>query len=287
MRLPSAIVLLLAASASLHCAKAKERVSAPVGGSGETVQAPPSEGDGGMPELPLPPWEPLEKPFAATAPSDATDRCRALGRRASARKIGRLIVAFEGLASYDGAGTARLYAAYERNPTLPGDDDPAGPRAAGYFLHRLMVPLLKAAAGRLEFLVFPHDSVNDSNGGLPQLCLESFLKFAPRTKITIAGHSYGGHAANQLARRLDAAGIALDSVFTLDPRTKFYVGSLGRTGNAEVWHNFYQRNTPFLNGFIVPGADTNLNLSSTGVGHTGLPGRDEVFAAVAARLLTD
>ncbi|NJL25293.1 MAG: hypothetical protein HC902_09010 [Calothrix sp. SM1_5_4] len=133
--------------------------------------------------------------------------------------------------------------------------------------------------------MFPHGSQGEASGSVPEVCVRAWLSAAPKTKLTIMGHSYGGHAANQLASVLEEPKSAIDSVFSLDPRTRMYTGQLGRTKNAALWLNFYQTNTPFLNGYVVPGADLNVNLSPTGIGHTSLPAAVEVFNAVADHLL--
>lgn len=284
MTTQSKLIVIVAAALSVHCANGEQSIDSTSLGNDNNAQTQPAPAEP-APNDPAPEWKRLAKPSANQADDDTQDMCLALGVRAKAHHLRRLIVAFEGLASFDSAATSRLYAAFEKNPTLEGNDNPAGAQSMGFVVHQLLQPFLKKAEGRVEFVVFPHDSVNDSAGGTPESCIHAFLTAAPGTKLTLIGHSYGGHAVNQLARHLEKDDIEIDSVFTVDPRLKFYAGSFGRTDNAVRWDNFYELNTPFLTGYSVPGADTNKNLSSTGVGHTGMPARPEVHAAVFDRLL--
>lgn len=229
-------------------------------------------------------WTSLSKPSSTSSSVETTSLCSQLGKRAKDFSIRRLVVAFEGLSSYDSTGVAAAYSLFEQDPLFRGASQ-ISRGSAGYVLHGLLKPLLEQGNGKIEFLSFPHDSQDEAHGSVPEICILAWLKAAPSTKITIIGHSYGGHAANQLASVLDADGVSLDSVFSLDPRTRYYVGTLQRTTNANLWLNFYQTNTPFLNGYQVPGADANIDLSYTGVSHTELPSASEVHARVFDHLL--
>ena len=259
------LFIYLISFALLACAKGPVDLQAPPASSGspQTQAQTPAPGS-----VTKPKWTAVAKPTGHE--SDSRVSCRQLARRAEQFQIQRLIVVFEGLGSFDSAGTQALYRLFDQDRHLR---EPSGwnSKAAGYVLRGLLYPLLLKSEGRTEFLVFPHHSVTDENGGSVEACLIAWLQSSPQTKIMIIGHSYGGHAANQLARRLEARHIEVDSVVTLDPRTKFYSGSLGRTQNVRNWLNFYQLNTAFLKGYAVPGADLNQNLSSTGASHFNLP----------------
>jgi hypothetical protein len=262
------ILMILLSPALVRCA--------PAGAPGD-FPAPQDNGSASIAE-PLPPpapenapvWRTLAKPAQSSTAADTEALCRLLGRRAKDFSIGRLVIAFEGLASFDTTGVRAAYDLFERDRNFSASTQIAR-GSAGYVLHGVLKPLLAQARGRIEFLSLPHDAQGAGHGSVAETCVVEWLKVAPATKITIIGHSYGGHAANQLASALDDLNVPVDSVFTLDPRLRFYAGSFQRTRNAALWENYYQTNTPLLNGYVVPDADLNMNLSATGVGHTGLP----------------
>jgi hypothetical protein len=93
-----------------------------------------------------------------------------------------------------------------------------------------------------------------------------------RPAIVMLGYSNGGDAVCQVAGALDARGVAVDLVLTVDPVRKPLrgIGLLGftRPANVGVWHNFYQRfdRKTFarllpLVGRWVDGADTDRRLA--------------------------
>lgn len=234
-----------------------------------------------------PPIESPEKPTAGDSGSSARAKCQALSDRARQRGVDTLIIVFEGLASYDSRGTQSAYAYREK--LLSGERAASPERGgAGYMLHGLMVPLIAEKAASFDFLVFPHDSVGARGGSVAQICA-TVWKTDPDSRsrhrrLVVAGHSYGGHAANQLTDSLDAAGVDVDFVLTVDPRLRLYVGRFQRSGNVRRWENYYQLNTPFLNGYRVGGADVNENLSSRGGTHVGLPWMPPVQASLRRAL---
>jgi hypothetical protein len=275
------ILVAVASIGVVRCAPAGVPGSQPAPGTGGNAAT-----DTPAPQHPDAPavWQNLAKPTEASSAAETKTLCARLGRRAKDFSIGRLVIAFEGLASYDTTGARAAYALFESDPLFQGSVQIAR-GSAGYVLHGVLKPLLAQAQGHVEFLSLPHDAQGADHGSVAETCVLEWLKKAPDTKITIMGHSYGGHAANQLAAALDELHVPLDSVFTLDPRLRFYAGAFQRTRNAVLWENFYQTNTPFLNGYVVPGADLNRNLSATGVGHTGLPFSAEVTRRIFDYLL--
>lgn len=219
----------------------------------------------------------IAKPTGSESPEEAALLCEKIFRE---NKSHTLVIAFEGLASFDSAGTR---AAYFYHWQLSQGVNATPPRAGrrGYLLHGLVVPMIKEAD--FEFLVFPHDSIAQGRASPAQSCATIWLQ-QPGRSLVITGHSYGGHAAQNLAANLNLARLTVDAVITVDPRLRLYSGSFGKTQNVRLWENFYQTNTPFLNGYEVPGADSNVDLSHTDVGHTGMTKRAEV-ANVFGRVL--
>ncbi|NJL25294.1 MAG: hypothetical protein HC902_09015 [Calothrix sp. SM1_5_4] len=107
--------------------------------------------------MPQPQPDPQPQPtwYALTKPSDMSDAdetralCTKLGQRAKLFRIERLIVGFEGLASFDESGTAAAYALFEKDPSFSGSANlPNG--GGGYVLHGLLAPLLAKAKGKIE-----------------------------------------------------------------------------------------------------------------------------------------
>jgi hypothetical protein len=218
------------------------------------------------------------KPASSDDATTAQTKCKLLSQVAASHGVAKLIIAFEGLLSFDDAGTTAFYEyIWDLNHGVSASEPTGG--SAGYVLHELITPVIEQHRADTEFLMFPETSQSDSSGSAPEACAIEWAKVAGR-KLFVIGHSYGGHAANQLAEVLDSDKITIAGVVTIDPRTKYGIGTLGRTRNAVVWDNFFQTNTPFLNGATVPGADENVDLSNTGVQHTGMPGMPQVKSAV-------
>lgn len=215
----------------------------------------------------------IAKPTGDESPAEAAKLCEGIFRQ---NKAHTLVIAFEGLASFDSSGTK---AAYVYHWKLSQGQAATAPRAgrSGYLLHGLIVPMIAQAS--FEFLVFPHGSISEGRASPAQSCAEIWLQ-QPGRSLVITGHSYGGHAAQNLADNLDQARITVDAVITVDPRLRVYAGDFGKTRNVRLWENFYQTNTPFLNGYVVPGADSNQDLSRSGVSHTGMTKRPEVAGAL-------
>ena len=216
------------------------------------------------------------KPEGTAAATAAQTACNLLSQISAERGIKKLIIAFEGLLSYDDSGTQEVYQ-YLWNVQNGQPATQPGSGSAGYVLHELLVPYFEAHPSDAEFLVFSWDTQSNNSGSTAEICADAWMSVAGRSLI-IVGHSYGGDAANQLASVLQTDGNVPIQVLTIDPRLA--VGSFQRTSNASVWDNFLQTNTPFLNGSTVPGADENVDLSSSGVGHTGMPGMPQVMAAL-------
>lgn len=224
----------------------------------------------------------LTKPTGDESPTTGAAMCELLSEKAKALGVTQLVIGFEGLASFDASGTR---AAYNYHYKLAHGQTASAPRKGGdgYLLHGLLVPAVTQARGRFEFLVFPHGSIDDGKASVAEGCATAWMR-EPGRSLVISGHSYGGHAAQDLAANLERAGVPVAAVVTVDPRLRIYAGAFWKTNNVRLWENYYQTNTPFLNGYVVPGADLNVDLSRTGVGHTGMPFRAEVSAALQRAL---
>ncbi|MCB0378823.1 MAG: hypothetical protein KDD33_10045 [Bdellovibrionales bacterium] len=236
--------------------------------------------------IPNIPWRKVQHPQASDSDDQISKGCYALGVRDSEQGINKFVVAFEGLASFNQTSANKLYDAFEKNPQMDDKDAPSKSGSGGFMVYYLLWPVFTGAQAMADVMVFPEPSIKtNQKNAKPDICARSWLAGNPQGKLIITGHSYGGHAANQLADVLDQWGVPLHAVVTVDARTKGYVGDLFKTPNAELWLNFYQKNTLFLPGYLVDGADANVNLSSTGTSHGKIPGRPEVQNALLDILL--
>ena len=273
----------------------KQMESIPVDGSQPSLgESPPvadiPDYDDSEPEVEDPPavsWYKVSKPTTSDSNQKVIEKCQSLGERDRQFKINNFLIAFEGLSSFNSQRTEELYQAFEKDPEMKGLKVPDKKGSGGFMVNYLLWPALIASSGSTDFTVWPEPSIKDDQiGAQPDLCARAWLVGNPNGKLIITGHSYGGHAANQLADVLDQQNIPIDSVVTVDARTKRYKGDLFKTSNAGYWVNFYQTNTAFLNGYVVDGADENINLSRTGTSHGKIPGRIEVKSALI-ELLND
>lgn len=207
-------------------------------------------------------------PTGGETPDQAEEICKNLSAKAAARKANTLIISYEGLWMHSGALAQQTYE-FHRNVVrgVPGD----APRGGGAgILQGLVIPAVKKHASRLEILSVSESSTNGSGRSAAEICAVQWKKGGKDRKLVILGHSYGGHAANQLAAYLNEEGVKVDLVITVDPRTKRYIGRLARTKNVVRWENYYQPAPTPLPGYAVADADVNDNLLGQ-AGHGSIP----------------
>lgn len=259
---------------------------APGGGTGGGGN---SGGDNasGTPTFPVPIDVPVPIEFSRYKPSDnempiiAQAMCQTLSNVAKARAPKDLVIAFEAGASHSPSATQAAYN-YHWKMFLNQVVQPPMQVAGAHLLQGLIVPLLKKHGVKMEFLVFADTTQTDQPNSPAEQCATAWYRATETTpalkkrRITITGHGYGGEAAYKLALRLLENSIPVDLVVTLDPRT--HGTDLSKPGNVRAWWNFYQSNTPSVNGRLVTGADGNIDLTQTGIGHTDLPGAPDVIA---------
>lgn len=215
------------------------------------------------------------KPSGQESIQTAQARCEAMSRRASAHGVNVLIVAFEGLVSFDSGGTSAAY----RYQVQKAAGDPRAVRpvpipipgipfvGGGYVLNGLLMPLIDRFGDRFEFLVFRHFEQSESDETVPAVCARVWLSGAPGRRIVIVGHSAGGLAAAQLTRSLERARLWVDLVVTIDS-----VWTGGRAGNARRWENYHNAYPE------VPGADVNRYIPTN---HFAIPGSPEIVESLS------
>lgn len=226
------------------------------------------------------------KPAGSEDLGTAKTLCQKLSDNAKNNGLNTLVIAFEGLASFDASGTQAAYVehwnlTHNRPATTPNQG------SGGFLLHQLVVPLMESHNARFEFLVFPHDSVGTGTS-VAEVCARTWKSDpdprARNRRLMFYGHSYGGVAVNLVAQALQKTGVPIDFVLTIDPRLRYYAGSFQRTSNVKRWLNFYELITPFLSGYTIPDADTNTDLSSEGYFHTRMPSAPAIYDAASAQL---
>lgn len=220
------------------------------------------------------------KPLDGDSADVAAMKCALLAKKDAKM----LVISFEGLASFDSAGARAMYKYHYKLARGQNVQRPAK-GGGGYLLHSLVAKMVEEYKGKIEFLNFAHDSIGGGDGSKPEVCARAWL--AEGKPLFLTGHSYGGHAVQNLVDALDRKNLTVDYVFSADPRLRLYAGSFGNPGNVRHWENFYQTNTPFLNGYSIPSANRNINLSGTGVGHVGVPSHPQVWDSLLRAVRLD
>ena len=199
-----------------------------------------------------------------------------------------VVFAFDGLNAYD----AKDYRGLKSGARSPAED---GTHSEGHVLWGMIAHGILEVPGDKEWYYFGENMVDGDNLTDPYRCAYEWAtaRYAVqqsdgtvvtrRNQIVFLGFSYGGHAASQLSNQFNEAGLDVDLIITADPRVKMWVGSLEKKPSTHFWANFYQTNTPFLNGYQVPGASLETNLSNLGYGHNQMPRTPEVDGYVKER----
>lgn len=225
-------------------------------------------------------------PSGGESLADGASMCAQLFKQDKAHGIKVLVIAVEGLGGFNGSATRASYEYLENLRDRNADHQAPGVYGNGFLLRRLVQPLYLKYGNKLDYIVFPETSVPRSGDSVAAECAAAWVKGANQDeaskgrKLVLLGHSYGGHAVSSVTEELNKRGVKVDAVFTMDARTKQYIGKLQRTPNVVRWENYYQRNNPLLPGYVVPDADINKNMSETGVGHGTIVSSPEVHKAV-------
>ncbi|MGE0709636.1 MAG: peptidoglycan-binding protein [Planctomycetota bacterium] len=178
-----------------------------------------------------------------------------------------LVIAFEGLWSYREGYARQAYAYLDALERGRRASPPANPGM--HFLEKgLVVPTLPAHAARIELLSLPE---TEEGGRGPTVAEEVVVAWrrvrGASLRLVVLGHSFGGYSALRLSRRLEARGIPVDALLTVDARTMpGNYREFVKPSNVRAAWNFFQKG--FMPGYEIQGA-TNQRLR--GVSHGTIP----------------
>jgi hypothetical protein len=224
------------------------------------------------------------------SPTMYQEKCR----REAPSKPSRIVLGFDGLASYNPLGEAMVRAhgpkAAYANPYAPiGNlmNDMIGRGAARapdvhfkYFSQMTMATHFVTDPVRCAYELATKPYPNPDGSGKPVY-----------STITILGYSFGGYAAKQMAAQLKKLGISVDLVMTADPRVKtqnvildgLFSMHYDIPTNVDRCVNYYEKNDfggLGLVGYPVRGC-RNIDVSDTGAWHLGVPKLPEVQNGIA------
>jgi hypothetical protein len=208
------------------------------------------------------------KPTGMDSAATASLKCQKLSDEARARGARVLVIGFEGLASFSATATQQLYRyEWELNHRVTATA-PARPAFGGFVVTGTLLPVAAKLAGAVEMLAYPYTAQSDAAGSVPETCALEWMK-VPNRHLVVIGHSFGGDAADQLMKQLEARSVPVDFVITEDPvpKTPRPVSVLQVTRNARRWENYYQR-AGLPMGASLGGAAVNEQVRA---GHIGVP----------------
>lgn len=210
-------------------------------------------------------------PSSSTAPAAAYSAALPWARAAQAAGRHELIVVFEGLWAYSAANSARIYAWQD---ALRAGQSPPAPASSGlsFVSRQLIVPNIRTTLDRAELLLLPETSENGDSSVAEQACRAWRDVHGAQMKLIVVGHSFGGYSALRLAKKLEARGIAIQGMLTVDARTtplnyRFFI----TPSNVREHLNYFQKGL-WMPGYAIDGAQ-NIRLH---VNHGAIPGAPQV-----------
>lgn len=206
---------------------------------------------------------------APTAVDRSNPRAWARAARASGRTT--LVVAFEGWLSFSSGYAKRLYRYQDRLRAGESPSRPLPPLFSSYVGKYLLAPEL-ARRGGPDVVIYPETSEFPLDSPALAMVLAWHREFGSALKLIVVGHSFGGHAALRLSRKLEARGVQVDHLLTIDPRSRGQYDQFVTPGNVTENQNYYQR-SPVLPGYPIDGA---RNHRLRGAVHTLMPSADAV-----------
>jgi hypothetical protein len=217
---------------------------------------------------------PRERPTDNTSLADARRDGLAWARAARATGRHQLLIVYEGQFSHSYSFARRIYT-YQRR-LRAGHTQARPPRvtAMSFVGKQLIAPNL-ARFPDVELLFMPETSEGHDGSVAAEVATAWHEVHGAQARIDVIGMSFGGYAALRLCRKLEARGVPVRNLFTLDARSwtqnyKHFV----RPSNVGSHHNYLQRG--FMPGGTIRGADINRLLK--GVGHFRLPADRRVVA---------
>lgn len=222
--------------------------------------------------------------FSAQANTINEDYCQRISDRAKRSGIKVMVIGVEGLMQMNGDHTARLYKYSEARKAGQTLKIPTGfyplsplPVAEAGVTRGLMIPLMRNSGTRIEPIVVGEESIKRGSFSTAQACAQIW-KSVPGRKLIIAGHSYGGPAAIDLASNLRSAGVRVDALYSIDSVPRPDTGQLVNPGNIGYFANYR------VNSLTIPGARDFV--LEQGAGHMNIPGHRAILEDVERQIST-
>lgn len=216
----------------------------------------------------------------AQASPYTASHCQAISQRAESNGIKVMVIGVEGLAQMNTAAFESLYNASETIKEGQEADIPGGRYSATGLTGQagvtrgLLLPLMRSHGNKVEPI-----SVGQENTSVAQACAEIWMKVKGR-KLVIVGHSYGGPGALDLAKSLNARGVNVDALFSIDPVERNLLRPMSAPPRVDFLANYYQ--TGLNRGQNLPFATMNRQL--TGTGHMDIPGDPVILRDLQSRI---
>jgi len=215
----------------------------------------------------------------AGLPDRSDPRAWARSARVSGRRT--LVVAFEGLSSFSSAYAQQLYRYQDRLRAGESARPPRAPKFGSYVGKYLLAPSLSRHRGGPDVLVLSEASERARTSAALPVVLAWHQELGSALNLVVVGHSFGGHSALRLARKLEAQEVPVDHLLTVDPRTlPGLYDQFVTPGNVAEHANYFQRSAWFP-GYPIEGA---RNQQLRRVLHSRMPGQASVRGSLEGML---
>lgn len=211
--------------------------------------------------------------------------CQAVSDRALANNVKVMVIGVEGLAQMDAGSINQLNNYSETAKGGGAVNIPKGPYNPGFVIAQagvtrgLLTPLMRKYGTKVEPIVVGQESIGLGSNSVGQICAEIWMK-VPGRKLIIAGHSYGGPAAIDLAKNINARGIKVDALYTIDAVERSATNPMSKPANIGYLANYRQ-------GGVNPGAALSFAQRDKllgGVGHMSIPGHPAILGDLEGKI---
>lgn len=204
--------------------------------------------------------------------------CQAWSKSSQSKGVTQLIVAFEGLASYSAKAAEATYKYYDE---LKKSSGARAPRigSMNFLNENLIVPNMNEIIKESEILILSESSQRKKET-VAETCLKSWDKqFKGNLRIILLGHSFGGYAVLNLAKKLQESKINIAQALTMDARAmpNEYV-HFKKPNNINQFWNFFHKG-PWMPGYAIKGAE-NQRVRTDHVGVTKIEVVQEKFLEI-------
>jgi pimeloyl-ACP methyl ester carboxylesterase len=200
--------------------------------------------------------------------------CQRISDRAKRSNIKVMVIGVEGLGQMDAGAVSTLYSYSEakkagQNPNIPTGQYRPGPIPLGQagITRGFMIPLMRNYGARVEPVVFDQATITRGGSSAAEACAQIWMA-VPGRKLVIAGHSYGGPAAIDLAHNLRNDGVRVDALYSIDSVDRLGQPQASNPGNVNYLANYRVGGVymPFARDFVLS------------AGHMNIPGHPAILA---------